>query len=163
MAGDFDFKTTSFKFSGFPELYRLLDKLSEGTKARELAPLLKEGVEPFRSTAEALAPDDLKTPDPDLESSIVISTRQRSGRAKHDRKLGRFDARVYIGPSGNTRRGGKNAAYPQAIMQEFGWVNGPAQPFMRPAYDAQKVNVVRIIEANYRAHILTIAQKYGWA
>lgn len=163
MADDYAFTTTGFKFSGFPELYRLLDGLSEATKAKELAPLLIEGVEPFRDTAEALAPDDMKTPDPDLESSIVTSAKQKSGRAKHSRKLGRFDARVFVGPSGNTRRGSKNAAYPQAIMQEFGTVNHPAQPFMRPAYDGQKQNVLKIIQILYRSHILAIAKKYGWA
>ena len=40
--GDFDFKTTSFEFKGFKELYRTLDHLPEVARKEGLEPLLVE-------------------------------------------------------------------------------------------------------------------------
>lgn len=115
--------------------------------------MLLEAVEPVRDTAEAIAPDDIKTGVPDLHRSIEKSTRQRSGRAKHDRKLGKFAARVFVGP---TKYG-----YPQALMMEFGTYKDYPQPYMRPAFDAQKQIVVKILGIRFGDHITAIAKKYG--
>ena len=90
---------TKFEFKGFKELYKTLDKLPEGVKSKELQPILELALEPIRGAAEVLAPDDLKTNGADLHRSIEISGKQRSGRAKSDRALGRFDARAYCGPT----------------------------------------------------------------
>lgn len=152
--GDFDFKTTSFEFKGFKEMYKTLDHLSEGVKAKALAPMLLEAVEPIRDTARAIAPDDpLTSPPWNLPTSIEKSDRQRSGRAKRDRALGRFDARAYVGPTG--------VGYPQAIMQEFGTIHHVAQPYMRPAWNAQKQNVLNLLKAIFAKHIRAIVAKHG--
>lgn len=153
--GDYDFKTTSFEIKGFGEMYRFLDQLPRSTVSREMTPLLAKAVEPIRDTASSLAPDDVRTANPDLESSIVVSSRQRSGRAKSDRPLGQYDARVFIGPAGNS------FAYPQAIFQEFGTVKMAAQPYLRPAWDAQKGNALALLKALFGAHIRKIIAKYG--
>jgi HK97 gp10 family phage protein len=154
---DFAFRTTEFEFkgNGFADLYKSIRKLEEGVLAKELTPLLVRASEPVRVYAQTLAPDDPKSPNPDLESGIAISTRQRSGRAKRDRQLGKYDARVFIGPFGG------RSAYPQAIMQEFGTVKMSAQPYMRPAYDSQKETVVRLLGISFGDHIQAIARKYG--
>jgi HK97 gp10 family phage protein len=152
--GDFDFKTTSFEVKGFKDLYQAIDGLPEVVKKKELEPLLVKSLEPMRDTARFLAPDDPLTGPPwNLPTSIEVSTRQRSGRAKNDRALGRFDARAYMGPT--------KLGYPQAIMQEFGTMHHVATPYMRPAYDEGKHRVVEIITAGLAQRLRTIASKYG--
>jgi hypothetical protein len=152
--GDFDFKTTSFEIKGFKELYEAINHLPEIVKKSELEPLLVQSLMPMRDTARYLAPNDPLTGPPwDLPASIEVSTRQRTGRAKSDRALGRFDARAYMGP---TKYG-----YPQAIMQEFGTVRHVATPYMRPAYDEGKHRVVQIIAVGLGDRLRLIASKYG--
>jgi hypothetical protein len=164
--GDFDFKTTSFEFKGFKEMYRAIDHLPEVVLKKELEPILVRALEPMRAYAHGMAPDDVRTSNPDLESSIVVSTRQRSGPAKRDRALGRFDARAYVGPSGNTYRGGRHATYPQAMLTEFGHLDRGgghvgAQPYMRPAWDTQKTVALKIIGDLLGDRLMLIAKKYG--
>lgn len=152
--GDFDFKTTSFEFKGFKELYRAIDHLPEVVKKNELEPLLVRSLEPMAEFAKVMAPDDPLTGPPwSLPQSIEVSVRQRSGRARSDRALGRFDARAYMGPT----RGG----YPQAIMQEFGTINHVATPYMRPAYDSEKHTTLRIIRDGLGERLQMIIRKYG--
>jgi hypothetical protein len=152
--GDLDFKTTSFEIKGFAELYRAIDHLPEVVKKAELEPLLIKALTPMMVTAIRLAPDDPLTGPPwNLPSSINVGTRQRSGPAKNDRALGRFDARAYMGP---TKEG-----YPQAIMQEFGTIHHVAQPYMRPAWDTEKQTVADIIRDGLGDRLRMIVRKYG--
>lgn len=151
---DFDFKTTSFELKGFKELYRAIDHLPEVVKKKELEPLLVASLEPMRDTARYLAPDDPLTGPPwNLPTSIEVSVRQRSGRAKSDRDLGRFDARAFMGP---TKHG-----YPQAMLQEFGTVRHVATPYMRPAWDHDKHRALEIIKAGLTERLQSTIRKWG--
>lgn len=153
--GDFDFKTEGFEIKGFKELYKLIDHLPEVVKKIELEPLLVEALEPMAEYARVMAPDDPATPPPyDLKTSIIVSTRQRTGRAKFDRALGKYDARAYMGPN--------KYGYPQAVMQEFGTMYHVAQPYMRPAYDSQKHVAVRIIGDGIGKRVQVMLDRYGW-
>lgn len=152
--GDFDFKTTSFELKGFKELYRAIDHLPEVVKKTELQPLLVESLEPMAEYARVMAPDDPLTGPPwNLPTSIEVSTRQRSGRARADRSLGKYDARAFMGPT--------KFGYPQAMMQEFGTINNVAQPYMRPAWDSEKTTALSIIAKGMAKRLTMIAQKYG--
>lgn len=144
--GDFDFKTTEVKISGFAHLNKAIEGLTQIQQAIGLSPLLVEALEPMRDVAAGIAPDDPKTGRPwDLGDSIQVGTRQRSGRAKADRSLGQYEARAYMGPT----KGG----YPQAIMQEFGTVRHLPSPFMRPSWDTGKKGVLEIIKRGYAARV----------
>lgn len=81
-------------------------------------------MEPMAEEARRMAPDDPSTGNPDLKSSIAVSTRASRVRPSRD------SVTVYMGP---TKEG-----YPQAIMQEFGTVHHPPQAYMRPAWDDGK-------------------------
>lgn len=152
--GDFDFKITGFEFKGFKDLYRAIDHLPEVVLKVELEPLLVRSLEPMAEYARVMAPDDPTTPPPyDLKTSINVGTRQRSGRAKTDRALGRFDARAYMGPT--------KFGYPQAIMAEFGTINMVATPYMRPAFESEKGTTLRIIREGLAERLTTIAKRYG--
>lgn len=166
--GDFDFKTTSFEMKGFKELYRAISHLPEVVLKKELEPILVRSLEPMRVYASTLAPDDPLTGPPwNLPTSIEVGTRQRSGPARSDRALGKYDARAYMGP---TKYG-----YPEAMFAEFGttqrsWKEpGPikytgvmqAQPYMRPAWDSQKHVALKIISDNLGERLMQVARKYG--
>lgn len=151
---DYDFKTTGFELKGFKDLYRAIDHLPEVVRKKELEPLLVQSLEPMAEYAKVMAPDDPLTQPPwSLPQSIEVGTRQRTGRARSDRALGRFDARAYVGPT----RGG----YPQAIMQEFGTIKHVATPYMRPAWDSEKTTALKIISDGLAERLTMIAKKYG--
>lgn len=151
--GEFDFKSTGFTVSGFAELHRNIEKLTQIQRSIGLSPLLEKSLERMAFVAAGIAPDDPKTPPPyDLKSSITVSTRQRSGRAKHDRPLGRYEARAYMGP---TKYG-----YPQAIMQEFGTIHETAQPYMRPAWDTGKDYALKVIADGYGEYVFKTARLF---
>lgn len=166
--GDFDFKSTSFELKGFKHLYQAINGLPEVVKKAELEPILVRGLEPMRAFAATLAPDDPKTSAPyDLATSISVSTRQRSGRARRDRALGQYDARAFMGPT--------KFGYPEAMFAEFGtgqrfWQPPGATkstgvmrawPYMRPAYDSQKTVALKIISDNLAERLQMIAKKYA--
>lgn len=152
--GDFDFKTEGFEFSGFKELYRAIEHLPDTVAKKELEPLLVKSLMPMRDLARAIAPDDPLTGPPySLPQSIQVRRRQRSGGARRDRALGKYDARAYMGPTGG--------GYPQAIMQEFGTIHMRASPYMRPAFEAKKRQTLEIIRAGLAKRLMLIANKYG--
>lgn len=154
MAGDYDFKTTSFELKGFKDLYRAIDHLPEVVKKIELEPLLVRALEPMAEFAKVMAPDDPLTGPPwSLPQSIEVSSKQRTGRSKLDRPLGKYDARAYMGPT--------KFGYPQAIMQEFGTIHMVATPYMRPAWDSEKNTALRIISDGLAQRLTMIAQRYG--
>lgn len=154
MAGDYDFKTEGFQFKGFRELYRAIDHLPETVIKKELEPILVRSLTPMRNLARAIAPDDPLTGPPwDLKSSIEVSKKQRSGRARRNRALGKYDARAYMGP---TKYG-----YPQATFREFGRINQPATPYMRPAFEAKKREALEIIRSELGERLMMVARKYG--
>jgi HK97 gp10 family phage protein len=150
---DFDFKTTGFTVSGFAELSKALEGLTKQQVAKGLSPLLTKALKPMSLVAISLAPDDPRTGPPyDLKSSITVSTRQRSGRARRNRALGEYSARAYMGPTGY--------GYPQAIMDEFGTIHMSARAFMRPAWDSGKEGALDIIKDGYAARVFKTAAKY---
>lgn len=154
MAGDYDFKTTSFAFKGFRELYRAIDHLPEVVLKKELEPILVKSLIPMRDLARAIAPDDPLTGPPwSLPQSIEVGKKQRSGGARRNRALGKYDARAYMGP---TKYG-----YPQAVMQEFGTINIVASPYMRPAFEARKYQTLEIMREELGKRLMLIAKKYG--
>lgn len=154
MAGDYDFKTTSFEFKGFKDLYRAIDHLPEFSKKVELEPLLVRALTPMAEYARGFAPDDPLTGPPwNLPTSIEVSTRQRSGRAKSDRAIGKYDARAFMGPT--------KFGYPQAMMQEFGTIHNVAQPYMRPAWDSEKTHALKIIADGLGERLKLIASRYA--
>lgn len=152
--GDFDFKTTGFTVSGFAELEKNLDKLTQAQRSVGLSPLLVKALEPMAAAAKQLAPDDPRTGPPwDLKTSIDVSTRQRSGGARSDRALGQYEARAYMG---STKYG-----YPQAIMMEFGTIHDRPEPFMRPAWDSGKEGALEIVKAGYADQVFRTASMFN--
>lgn len=125
---------STFKIEGFAELDRELGRLS---KASGKAALRKAGInamEPTARLARSYAPDDPRTIGAlDLTESIVVSSRVKVGRARQRLPEGKYTTNVYMGPTRKAYHG---------IFQEFGTINHRAQPFMRPAWDQDRKNIV---------------------
>jgi len=131
---------TRISVEGLKELDAALSQL-QGTAAKTtLRRVARRALEPMRAEAQRLAPDDPDTPNPDLESSIIISSRQKSGRQGRRSAEEKRSVVVYMGPSPE--------GYPQAVMQEFGTAHHPPQPYMRPAFDGEKDGALEIIKAD---------------
>lgn len=136
---------------GLRDLDAALSQLSQATGKAVLRRIGRKALEPMRADAQARAPDDPNTPDVDLESSIIISSRQKSGRQSKRSGEEKRSVVVYMGPSPD--------GYPQAIMQEFGTVHHGPQPYMRPAWDANKSKALSIIKDDLGAEIDKAAQR----
>jgi HK97 gp10 family phage protein len=95
---------------------------------------LKAGAEPMRAEAESRAPYDEEAGAPHLKTEIVIAVPTELQLAA----TGDETAVVWFGPT-------KRAFW--GLFQEFGYGPGPAQPFMRPAFDTQQRRSFGIIQA----------------
>jgi HK97 gp10 family phage protein len=114
---------------GFEELEAALRELGDAKAIkRTIKAALLEAAEPTAKMARSLAPRKTGDLAEGVDVSTTLSRRQKSGRGGHVRARGRFDpfaAFVYIGahPMG-----------PGAM---------PAKPFMRPAWEANKMQILR--------------------
>lgn len=106
------------KTQGFKEIEKNLFKLKQATAKSVVRGGMRDALEPAARLARQKAPVN----EGDLYESIDISTRAKPAASKQS------DLEIYMGPGRN----------PQAITQEFGTFKEPAQPFMRPAWDAEK-------------------------
>ncbi|SIO36501.1 phage protein, HK97 gp10 family [Rhodovulum sp. ES.010] len=140
------------KLSGFKELDRELGKLSKAVARGAGRRALVAAAEPMARLIRQLAPDNPATfnMDRDLRESIEVSARAKGadagkaafaaalsgggsrGEAVAALKAARAESafvEVYVGPRRQVFHG---------LFQEFGTVNHPPQPFMRPAWDQDK-------------------------
>jgi HK97 gp10 family phage protein len=133
---------------GFEELEAALRELGDAKAIkRTIKAALLEAAEPTAKMARSLAARKTGDLAEGVDVSTTLSRRQKSGRGGHVRARGRFDpfaAFVYIG------------AHPMgpAVLAEFGTQKRqtktgkstgamPAKPFMRPAWEANKMQILR--------------------
>lgn len=119
---------------GLSETAAALEEFSKATTANILRRVLIAAGEPIAAAATAMAP---RGPTGDLIASISVTPAQpskmtRSGRKNYD-KQSKVEVLVEAGP------------VVEAVMQEFGTVNHPAQPFMRPAWQSQRGRALQIV------------------
>lgn len=122
---------TSFKFEGGKELEAALFDLGKATAKNVARRVLRKAADPIVTKARMLAPKD----EGDLEKSI------KAGRA-----IGRFqragnrgdEVSVFVGIDESIDR--RLRIY--AGVQERGNDNNRPQPYMRPAWDAEKYKSV---------------------
>jgi HK97 gp10 family phage protein len=126
----------TIRVDGLKELDRALSEMKTATAKGVVRRTMVKALQPMADEASRLAPDDPRTTSQDLHRSIKVGDALKAGRSMFVKGFGFGDGQVtvWMGP---TREG-----YPQAIMQEFGTVKQPAQPYMRPAWDAGKVQLL---------------------
>lgn len=117
--------SVTVKIEGLRELEQNLNRLSKTTGRAVLRRTLKTAAEPLAELARGLAPDDPNTDHDDLVESITVSTKlSKTARRRHRKLKGNDAAEMFVGT--NDVAGSK---------QEFGTVNHPPQPFLRPAWE----------------------------
>lgn len=141
---------SKFKFEGGKALEKALRELRTTATARNVAEkALMTAAEPIAQKARELAPVDKGN----LRESIKVAKKANYGRGRKGRSRGDvvygfvgIDGSVLPPKDAKTRRnkrrtrflqsGGGVAAY--SIFKEYGTSSMPAEPYMRPAFEAKK-------------------------
>lgn len=151
----------TIRLTGFAELERELQRLGrEVTQKASLRRSARRAMEPMAELMRQLAP----VAEGHLRDSITVGTRLAGGNAgrqafgrvlrsggSRDEALaalretqrGEASVMMYAGPG----------QHPQAIMQEFGTINHPPQPFVRPAWDQDHMAMLDRLGREIRADI----------
>ncbi len=120
----------TFRIEGLSELKEALTELPKATGTNTQKRALTKAGELIEATAESLAPVFKGG----LKKSITVGTKL-SGRQKSQHKK-ESKVEVFVGPGSMTR----------AITQEFGTYFHRPHPFMRPAWEQQKMNALESIK-----------------
>lgn len=123
---------TTVKVEGLRELDRQLSQFTTSKRRAIGRVALDNAGEITAKAARALAPVDPATGGLLRESISVSGTLSRRQKGLHTKQA---DQEHFIGPDNR----------PSAVQQEFGNENHPPQPFMRPAWDATKDQVLQRI------------------
>lgn len=116
--------TSEMVLGGFDEMEEALDDLSKAAGKGALRRALKTSAQPMADLANSLAPVGLTG---DYAQSFIYSTKLNKRQAGLHRRMFRDDRASIEGFVGTNDVAG--------VQQEFGNVNHPAQPAMRPAWD----------------------------
>jgi HK97 gp10 family phage protein len=143
------------RVEGLSELDRVLGELPKSVARNTLRRVGIKALQPVAEAARKLAPDDPETGGYDLRNSITVGTRlsrrqtRLSRRAVRAGEADKHFAEVHAGPG----------PLPQAHLQEFGTVNHPPQPFMRPAWDSNKGAVLETVTRDLGGEIDKAAKR----
>jgi HK97 gp10 family phage protein len=134
---------TRVKLQGFRELEAALEALPKSTGRNVLRRIARAALEPLAEHARGLAPVEEGA----LRASIAVSEK----RTRRVKRSHRFDNKtgleMAMGP------GSGEGALPYASFVEFGTIDTPAQPFMRPAWDSGADGMLSYIADNLGAEI----------
>lgn len=122
------------KMEGLSELKDALRELPDATAKNVLRRVGRKALAPMEDKARQAAPM--------LHGALVVSITtgtqlSRRQRSMHQ-KLGPNDVEIFMGAG----------ALPQAHMMEFGTVDVTPRPFMRPAWDTGKGDLLERIKAD---------------
>jgi HK97 gp10 family phage protein len=141
-------RTQTVTLSGFNEFEKGLRDLAKATSRNVLLRIGKASLEPLADKAASLAPTD--------EGKLAFSISVSDKRTRRVRKgLKRKDGvEIAMGPA-NAMPG----VLQYASFVEFGTVDTPPQPFMRPAFNSGANAVLDYIKDNLGDEILKAAAK----
>ena len=125
------------KTRGFREIEKILaEKLPEATGRNVLRRVAKGALEPMADDAARRAPED----EGRLAFSIAVSEgRTRRARTSFQRLRG---IQMAMGPASGL------ATLQYATFVEFGTIDTPAQPYMRPAWDTGQMKALDYVQDN---------------
>lgn len=155
---------TIVKTSGFRELDKALSELPKATARTTLRKAGIEALKPMQAAAKAKVPVDTGK----LQQSIIIkpgfdpkfneqaAALFRATGSARGVKREKGVMKIGLGPSGRmrrTRKGKPTGIRVYAQVQEFGSVDQPAQPYMRPAWIEQQMAVLDHLKDSLAAAI----------
>ena len=135
------------KLEGFRELDAALGKLPKATAKNVLRRVLKKAADPIDQDASAAAPFLTGG----LQRSVIAGTRlTRSQRRGSYLQTSNYYAEIHIGTSQS-----------KGMFQEFGTFKDTAQPWFRPAWEANKTVALKIIGDELKIEIEKAAKRYA--
>ncbi|WP_268890732.1 HK97-gp10 family putative phage morphogenesis protein [Mesorhizobium xinjiangense] len=143
---------TRVKIDGLKELERALAELPKATGKNVLRRTLRKAAQPVADAMRDKAPDDPNTGGNDLRSSIAVSTKLSKRQKSQHRKMFKSDkasVEIFVGAG----------PLPQAHLQEFGAPQHGPQSFARPAWDANKRQVLDTIKDDLGEEIVKAAKR----
>ena len=132
------------KIEGLEELRRALQEAGPKLAKRAMRKALRKGAEVFVEAAKSRAPV-LKEGTPQrrpgelrdsIDASIKLSTKEEKGVA-------------HIGPKSEKGKGSQQPGV-YGMFVEFGSVHGPAQPYMRPAFEGSRERALEVVQNEIR-------------
>lgn len=143
---------TRFSFTGGRELKRALGQLPKATGKAVQRRTLTKAAQPIVNAMEANAPELTGHLAGVIDDSFSLTARQRraTGGGAQRQADGSFRSarstgqQIHIGPTTDAEN--KRAPDPAGLMNEFGNANMEPQPFVGPAWDAEKDNALEIIK-----------------
>lgn len=139
--------TVTLKLEGLEQTNANLLELSRATSRNVLKRVLLAAGEPVANDAAQLAPYRSGRLSFSLSVSTQLTRRQRQQRAKEN------EVEVYIGPAGG------NGALNYASFEEFGTIDTPAHPFMRPAWESNRGIVLGLIHSGLQVEVEKAAER----
>jgi hypothetical protein len=113
----------TMKIEGLRELDAALRELTKATARNTLVRVGKAALQQMAEVANSLAPDDPTTGGTDLSGSYIVGTKLNPRQKRLAKREPKNFATVYMGTND-----------PAGVQQEFGNVNHPPQPHVRPAF-----------------------------
>lgn len=139
--------TNGVKVEGLAELEREMTQLSKSAGRRVLRSSLQKSTPELINEMKSRAPVDSGA----LRDSITASSKLGKAQARRHRKMFKDDrsaVEFFVGPSYNLGAGGRHGH-----LLEFGTVKMSPQPFMRPAFDSDKMRLLGRVEDNLRQEL----------
>ena len=133
----------TFILEGLKDLETSMMEFSRAVNIGIAKRALKSAAEPLVEMAMDLAPVLSGHLEMNIAASDQLSRRQKALNVK------KSEVEVYVGPD--------NA--PQGVQQEFGNSDQHPQPFLRPAWDATKMDVMFNIQTDLAAEIKKVADR----
>jgi len=127
--------SSGHRVGGLKELDEALGKLPKATGKNVLRRIAIRSLAPVLSAAKNFVPVDEGHLKDSLKITTRLSKRQRSINARQVAE-GKASVQLYAGA----------AALPHAHLVEFGTNKMAPQPFLRPAWDANKDDVLQLIK-----------------
>lgn len=129
--------SVSVKVEGFRDLEKALDDMTKGAGRGVVRRSLLKAGEPLKDKAAALAPRRSGN----LAKSMNIGTGLDKRQASLRRKMfadERASVEVFVGPDYKLGGGGRHGH-----LVEFGTAHSAPKPFMRPAWESEKDQVLK--------------------
>ncbi|CAM3282493.1 MULTISPECIES: hypothetical protein [Sphingomonas] len=137
--------TVRVKVEGLRDLDRALGQLKPALAKGVLRRVAVKALQPFDKAWREKAPHLTGN----LEDSGGVGTKLTRRQAQMNRRReDRDTVEVFAGPND-----------PAAVPEEFGWENGRAQPFVRPAWDETKHEALEIVKRELGPEITRTAER----
>jgi HK97 gp10 family phage protein len=142
--------SVTIKLEGIGEVDKALKALEDEfgdklARSKVLIPAVREAMKPVLQQARANAPKDSG----DLTRSLIVEARRPNSRDRRSKYITQTDTVIAAVTTASGKKlakmGIKSDA--RAIAQEFGTAHNPAQPYLRPALEANAQETVSRLAA----------------